>query len=365
MVIHRHTGGRALLTMTNANVNQGLSRREFLRLGSASLLSLFAISPATYAYAKSVSLQASTSRLGRIVSNNIDMYDSPSLDGKLVRTLWKDLVMEITSEVTGGEEPAHNRVWYQLDGLGYVHSGHVQPVHIDLNELNQDIPATGALAEVTVPFTDAVWNPILRKIVATRLYYSTTHWITGILTDTQGETWYELLEDFYQYKYYVKPSHLRVVQPEEVAPLSPEIPVEDKRLEVHLNDQIVLAFEGDNQVKSMRCSGGRPLFNIYLTPTGSFTTDYKRPSRHMISGSPASGYGYDLPGVPWVSYFTEKGISFHGTFWHNDFGLPRSHGCINLPSEDAKWVYRWTLPVVPFEEQKINKPKGTRVEITL
>jgi lipoprotein-anchoring transpeptidase ErfK/SrfK len=85
----------------------------------------------------------------------------------------------------------------------------------------------------------------------------------------------------------------------------------------------------------------------------------------MISGSPASGYGYDLPGVPWVSYFTEKGVSFHGTYWHNDFGLPRSHGCINLPSEASKWIYRWTLPTVPYADHKIIKPAGTRVEITL
>ena len=44
---------------------------------------------------------------------------------------------------------------------------------------------------------------------------------------------------------------------------------------------------------------------------------------------------YDLPGVPWVSYFHWWGVSIHGTYWHNDYGEPHSHGCINLPSATA------------------------------
>jgi len=49
----------------------------------------------------------------------------------------------------------------------------------------------------------------------------------------------------------------------------------------------------------------------------------------MARGNLAAN-GYDLPGVPWNSYITEEGIAFHGTYWHNNFGKPRSHGCINL-----------------------------------
>jgi lipoprotein-anchoring transpeptidase ErfK/SrfK len=73
--------------------------------------------------------------------------------------------------------------------------------------------------------------------------------------------------------------------------------------------------------------------------------------------------GYDLPGVPWISYITESGISFHGTYWHNNFGRPRSHGCINLTPQDAKWIYRWTLPSVPAEEQEVIESTGTRVDV--
>jgi lipoprotein-anchoring transpeptidase ErfK/SrfK len=82
----------------------------------------------------------------------------------------------------------------------------------------------------------------------------------------------------------------------------------------------------------------------------------------MAAGNPAAT-GYDLPGVPWVSYITKSGVSFHGTFWHNDFGTPHSHGCLNLSMEDAKWLYLWTLPVVLPGQDYVYEKYGTKVEI--
>ena len=75
--------------------------------------------------------------------------------------------------------------------------------------------------------------------------------------------------------------------------------------------------------------------------------------------------GYDLPGVPWCSFFTGTGVAFHGTYWHNDYGRPRSHGCVNLPSMDAKFIYRWTMPVVPPGVDYVHLPgQGTAVQVT-
>ena len=82
----------------------------------------------------------------------------------------------------------------------------------------------------------------------------------------------------------------------------------------------------------------------------------------MAAGDIASS-GFDLPGVPWVLYITEGGISFHGTYWHNDYGRPRSHGCINLTPQAAKWVFRWTMPSVPPDKELIYGHVGTKVEI--
>lgn len=343
----------------------GISRREFLKLSSAGLLAILAARLETGIYASAEGISNNASNLGRITANKVDMFQSPNTGSKFVRTLWKDLVLPITGVEFGTGEPGENRVWYRLENEGYVHSRSVQPVRIEVNDPSHSIPEKGVLAEVTVPYTDAVWNQKYKKMVAYRLYYSSTHWITGLVEDEEGNEWYEILEDFYHYKIYANPAHLRLIPPEEVTPLSPDVPPAEKRVEVRLRDQIVIAYESDTPVQMMRCSAGTPYYNGYLTPTGQFTTNYKRPSRHMVNSRLASAYSYDLPGVPWICYITEEGVAFHGAYWHNDFGQPRSHGCINLLPENAKWLYRWTTPNVPYEEQLIDKRGGTRVDITL
>jgi hypothetical protein len=341
-----------------------LSRREFLKLSGASMVALFALATPKSVFANSLSNQDSANQMGRIVTNGVNAYSTPSLDGKVVKTYYKDLVMPITEVTIGSGDASTNQVFYKMNDEGYVYSGNVQPVHIDLNPIAETIPEGGQLAEITVPYSDAIWNPILKKLVAYRMYYSTTHWVIGSIKDDSGQVWYEILEDFYQFHYFVNATHLRMVTADEVATLSPDVPPEEKHIKVHLNEQTVVAYEGDNAVQMIRCSSGTKFYNIYLTPTGDFASNYKRPSRHMVNGSKAAANTYDLPGVPWVSFINDDGISFHGTYWHNDFGKPRSHGCINLPSEGAKWIYRWTLPNVPFAEQNFYKKPGTSVTVT-
>ncbi len=341
-----------------------ITRREFLKLSGASLLGLFALSIPGSARASRISRLDDSPTMGRIVTNDVAVYDQPSLDGVVLKKYYKDLVLPITQIVMGTGEPTHNKVWYGINNEGYVHSGNVQPVEVNLNDTATSFPEKGQLAEITVPFADAVWNPNIKNVVAYRLYYSTTHWVVGSIPDSEGNIWYDILEDFYQFHYYVMGKYLRLINAEEVSPLSPGVPAKEKLIQIHLNDQIVVAYEGDTPVQMIRCSGGTKYYNRYMTPTGDFTTDYKRPSRHMVNGSKVAANTYDLPGVPWISYFNEDGISFHGTYWHNDFGRPRSHGCINLPSDGAKWIYRWTLPQVPFAEQTFYKKPGTAVTVT-
>ena len=58
----------------------------------------------------------------------------------------------------------------------------------------------------------------------------------------------------------------------------------------------------------------------------------------------AGAEDYELPGVPWTSFFTNAGHAFHGTYWHDNFGTPMSHGCINMRTSEAKWLFRWSQP---------------------
>jgi lipoprotein-anchoring transpeptidase ErfK/SrfK len=113
------------------------------------------------------------------------------------------------------------------------------------------------------------------------------------------------------------------------------------------------AYEGDQVVFGTKISSGQGNIDVpsgTRTPTGRYHITSKSPSKHMGSLSASGAPGtYSLPGVPWTSFFIyETGVAFHGTFWHNNFGVPMSHGCINMRNKDAKWLFRWVTPLFEF-----------------
>ena len=298
----------------------------------------------------------------RIIDRTVWSFDEPTAHSKRAKLYWHDLVIPITNTTISEDETAYNRVWYELEQGGYAYSGGIQPVRTILNQ-PQSIPTRGALGEVSVPYTDAHLEPDADAENLYRLYYETVHWVTGAVDSQDGSIWYRLLDDKFDQQYYVPAKHIRLLSSEELAPLSPEIPNENKRVEVRLDEQLLLAYENERAVFATRIStGGKRLSGTYTTPIGKFITYHKRPTRHMAAGDIASN-GFDFPGVPWVVYITESGISFHGTYWHNDYGIPHSHGCINMTPQAAKWLFRWTRPTVPPEKPLAYGYVGTKVEI--
>ncbi|MDZ7845091.1 MAG: L,D-transpeptidase [Anaerolineales bacterium] len=336
--------------------NKQLTRKGFLKLSGLGLLGLS--SPGLSPLSKLFSGQQ-----GRVIYENIGLFQKPSFESKRLRLYWKDTVLPIAQVRIGGTEPEYNRVWYRIGREGYVHSGGVQPVRTQTNPVISAIPAGGALAEVTVPYTDALWTPGASYHVAYRFYYETTHWIAGLVLAQDGTPYYHILEDKWDLDYYVPAAHLRVLPPEELSLISPHVPHYAKRIEVRTDLQVVIAYEWNEPVFMVKAATGADFSTgKYITPPGRHLTNYKRPSRHMAAGNLAYN-GYDLPGVPWISYITESGIALHGTYWHNDFGKARSHGCINLPSRASQWLYRWSLPQVPAGEQSTYDKTGTIVDV--
>ncbi len=335
------------------------SRRDFLKLAGYGLLGLsfpdFSPTPSTQSF--KADLQ------GRITEKSLWMYDEPSFAASRVKMYWRDLIVPLSGAALSEDEDAYNRIWYEVAGQGYVYSGGVQPVVTLLNEPVREVSPGGLLGEVSVPFTDAHEEPDSISDVAHRLYFESVHWIMGSIIGADGQTWYRLLDDKWNLSYYIPARHMRLIPDEELAPLSLDVPEADKRIEVNLTRQLVLAYEGSRLVYAARAAtGSRYRRGRWSTPIGHFITSYKRPTRHMAAGDIAAS-GFDLPGVPWVVYITKSGISFHGTYWHNDYGHPRSHGCINLTPQAAKWLYRWTLPGVKPGKQFAYEDFGTAVHI--
>jgi LysM repeat protein len=104
-----------------------------------------------------------------------------------------------------------------------------------------------------------------------------------------------------------------------------------KWIDVNLSKQRLTAYQGNTPVFSALISGGLP-----RTPTvvGRFKINTKLRATRM------RGPGYDLPNVPYTMYFY-RGYAIHGTYWHNNFGRPMSHGCVNMRTSDAAWLFNW------------------------
>ncbi len=104
-----------------------------------------------------------------------------------------------------------------------------------------------------------------------------------------------------------------------------------KRIEVNLATQTLTAWYGDSVALYTSISSGTA---GAPTVTGRYRIDRKYATQRMI------GPGYDIPDVPWVMYFWD-GYAFHGAYWHNNFGVPMSHGCIHLRPSEAEYLYNW------------------------
>jgi lipoprotein-anchoring transpeptidase ErfK/SrfK len=115
----------------------------------------------------------------------------------------------------------------------------------------------------------------------------------------------------------------------------------EKRIEVDLTEQKLHAYEGNKRKMSFDVSTGK----WGLTPTGEFQIWIKLKYTLMTGGSKDIGTYYYLPNVPFTMYFYQ-GYGIHGTYWHNNFGHPMSHGCINMRTEDAERLFYWANPVL-------------------
>jgi len=116
---------------------------------------------------------------------------------------------------------------------------------------------------------------------------------------------------------------------------------DERWIEIDLSDQKLYAHEGDKIVYEFLVSSGK----WAPTPTGEFRVWIKLRYTLMHGGDKAKHTYYYLPNVPYTQYFY-KGFGLHGTYWHNNFGNPMSHGCVNLATPDAEKLFYWTSPLV-------------------
>ena len=329
-----------------------ISRRDFLKLAGIALGGL-AFSP----YAPSIG-EFDDGTWIRITSSGVQnlgipVRSKPTDQSPIVRSVFRDDLLHVYEEINSGT-PEYNPIWYHIWG-GYVHRAHTQKVQYIYNDPAKSIRESKQLAEVSVPYTQALRLVGKDWVLLNRLYYQSVHWVVGVDDGPDGQPWYRVLDAWNNITYNVPATHLRLIPDEELAPISPEVPLENKRIEVSLGMQTISCYEYDKVVLQTNISSGLETPNLgkngisTLTPAGDFRIEVKMPSQHMGNGSLASDLdAYELLGVPWVSFFKNPpGYAFHGTYWHDNFGTPMSHGCVNMRTEEAKWLFRWGLPAAP------------------
>ncbi len=355
-------------------MNNQISRRNFLKLTGAGLGALLfnPLKPQRSAFA--LPQFPAGDQLARVFGKT-DIHTEPSFNAPSVTTVYDDTVLVWQAEVvtSGALDPnVINQRWVKTPD-GYIYSPAVQPVKNLPNPPLTAIPsgASGFWAEVTVPYVDmrvegAPASPHVKFLLdgnlPVRLYYSQVVWVDQI-AQADNVIYYRFNENggrppgvtggSYGDLLWGEAAAFRPLTPEDVTPIHPDVDPNTKKIIVDRteNYQTLSCQEGNEEVYFCRVSTGQfrdqngnplPPNSDKLTPLGEHITWRKALSIHMSGGT--TGTGYDTPAIPWTTMFSGDGYAIHGAFWHNNFGVPRSHGCVNCRAEDAKWIFNWATP---------------------
>ncbi len=366
-----------------------VSRRDFMKVAGVGLgaLAFKSFNFESLYMPKRLPQFPNSEIIGRMLGMT-DVRNRPSSDplvATTVGTLYDDNLIEWGREVIGNAVGLTNQKFLETP-QGYIWASRVQPTKNLPNTPITEIPAgqPGFWAEVTVPYVDltlegAPISPWIQSLIQynfpPRLYYGQVVWIDQVRQNN----------GFVEYRWDENPGHgygfgdifwadgagLKVLTEEETSAISPDVDPATKRIVADLTYQTISCLEGSEEVYFCRISSGA-IFDAYgnptdkyATPVGDLNTNWKIISLNMTGGG--STAGYSTPAVPWDTVISGEGIAIHGAFWHNDFGERRSHGCINVRPEDAKWIFRWTTPYISLAqcEQRMTWPDhGTVVSVT-
>ena len=350
-----------------------LTRREFIHIGAVCAGGL--VLPEFSPLVPQTQFPEGDQLLARATAS-IPAHVQPNPDSQVTEYLYEDEVLIWGREVVG-YNPYRYTQRYVETAKGFVWSPDLQPVYnrpqTAVTELLHTSLGEGMWVEVSVPYVDVILvNPPPRSPwlehrmnelgMGPRLYHSQIMWVDQIEVDAEGQVWYQLKEHFgYGDILKGQAEAFRQITAEELSPISSD--VTDKYIEVNVQRQTVICYENGRAVYFCRASTGQ-YGEDTETPIGeNFTVWRKMVSAHMAGGTVSSGW--DTPGIGYCTYFHGSGVAIHATFWHNAYGERRSHGCVNVRPEDAKWIFRWSAPQVAYDpgDITVDDYSGTRIRV--
>jgi lipoprotein-anchoring transpeptidase ErfK/SrfK len=364
------------------------SRRDFLKLSGLGLGAL-AFRPKLQAVSSRhwTPEFPNAERLGRVTvgidEEAVRVRSAPSTDASEVGRLPGDTVVEWLREVVG-YTPYRSQRWVETP-QGFVWAPFLQPVKNIPNTPMNAIPTYGDIPgmwmEVTVPYVEAqLANPpakghriqfLTSNSYPVHFYYGQTFWVDEIRSSDLGAEYHvRELHGSRGDEFWAPAAAFKPVNPEEITPITPEI--ENKEIVINIARQTLSCFEdgrevfftrvstGDNNWSDKNGNGVQDEGEERATPVSDYLQVYmKYDSVHMEGGT--TGAGYDLSGIGWTTFIATGGIAIHSTYWHNNFGERTSAGCVNVTPEDAKFIFRWSSPEVPYYPGKMELIPGTKV----
>lgn len=354
--------------------NKSLSRRDFLKIAGIGIglylfpppvQKLFDLYPASLLpdFPSSELLGRNCSADTNLAGGKIEIKVRPDVNSGTIRDVYRDEVFswirEVSAESISYDVPSQR--WVETPE-GYLRSRYIQPCRNLPNVPLTSLPEgkTGFWAEVTVPYVDLVLDnpaPIsgwMRDHVLynlqPRLYYHQVMWIDQIRVPDSGPTQYRVNEKYGNPGdlFWADGAAFRPLTEDDISPISPDLDPAEKKIIVNLTYQTLSCKEEEREVYFCRVSTGA---GVGSTPLGEAAIRQKYISVRMANTSEESSY--DLPGISWTSLFGGGGAAIHATTAHNDYGFPRSHGCVNCRPEDAKWIFRWTNPFASLEPGEV------------
>lgn len=359
----------------NLSAQRNITRRDFINVSALAAGAAF-VKPWTGS--SIIDSFPASEKLGRVAVGMVDIKIRPDYDAPNVGTYYEDAVVPWLREVIGPWPFRNNQRWVETPD-GYLWGPNIQPVknlpNPPINAIPEDME--GIWFEVTVPWVNAILdNPPARsswwalqdsKNLPPRFYYNQVLWVDQIKVGSDGNLWYRINERYGNPGdlFWAPAAAFRPVSSIEMLPINPE--TENKQIVIDVTDsrQTLACFEGNKEIFYCRISSGKIPNTTPLSAYGSpgFNIWRKLHSIQMAGGSNQAGWM--IPGIGWATFFMGSGIAIHATFWHNNFGEPSSHGCVNVAPEDAKWIFRWANPATPYElgDITVSGDIGTPVKV--
>ena len=265
---------------------------------------------------------------------------------RMVRGFYVSLDKEVEGTARK-QRQRHTKFWHTVRGL-YAREDHIMVHDVKVEFQGINLAAPGETKHLPLAFVLGFHTHPQKIAENDAIKHTSDHIDRFSIVQLTGKKKVIAFHDYYEMEdgNWLRDIDITFTKP---SPVPADLKPGEKWIDVNLNTQTLVAFEGDKAVYATMISSGKhndedPEKN-HRTPSGDFRIREKHVSATMDDDAASDGT-YKIEDVPWIMYF-HGGYALHGAFWHSAWGHERSHGCINMTPTDARVIFGWVGPTLP------------------